>query len=305
MFSIALSHLKPATTSSSSAVTTVSPKTELEPMLLGPWVPMPYAKAGKDYSWLRNAVLMIDNAGSHCTPKLLKAFSQLISQHKDSINDAVLVCKSTIFHHLAKSKNPVQFVDVLVRNGIDFSIQERGPYYNTPLMWAIADGQNEMAKEILSRMPRSQAASLYLQGYKGNTILHLIVGKGYTTQTKDGESVSCTNAELLALAVRRGADVNLANEKGNTPLHLAYARRDHAMVKFLIAHGADQTAVNKEGVTPKDMLYLGSTPKESYSNAKKILDESVEVYLLNEAAYNNSENLKELDLLTKNSAFLS
>lgn len=252
----------------------------------------------KAHSWSEAALAMIEKGKTRCTSEDVAAFERLISVHKDSINNKEFICFSTIFHELAKAGHPTAFVDVLVKNGINFSVQEDGTH-NTPLLWAIANGKNDMAKEILSRLPTSQKISLNVRSnLKDNTALHVIVGKGYTTTTFSGETVSCSNAELLALAISKGADVNAANSHGNTPLHLAYARRDIGMVKTLLANGANRNYLNNTGLRPKEMIRLSGTPDASLTKAQEVMYQTVNRnYALNEDAYKNANNLRELESL--------
>jgi hypothetical protein len=63
---------------------------------------------------------------------------------------------------------------------------------------------------------------------------------------------ACARGDSLATAqflISRGADVNLRNSFGETPLHLAVAHRkpDNAMVAFLLSKGADPLLSNKLG----------------------------------------------------------
>lgn len=248
-------------------------------------------------SWGKVASAILKKAEKSCNPSDVSAFQTLISMNKDVINDKDFICDSTVFHELAKQKQPVQFVEILVKNGIDFSAKDIG-LENTPLMWAIANGSNEMAQEILSRLPSSQISSLNAHSRNGNAALHLIVCKGYTTRTQSGESITCSNAELLALAIGKRADVNISDKRGNTPLHLAYVRRDVTMVKILLEHGANRDALNDEGLKPKDMIHLHSTSEESFKKATQIMNQTINKYfLLSESNYQNIENLKSLESL--------
>src|SRR5688572_4933708 len=47
-----------------------------------------------------------------------------------------------------------------------------------------------------------------------------------------------------------GADVNAADEEGNTALHVATAAQFNSIVQLLAANGADVGAKNKSGQTP-------------------------------------------------------
>jgi ankyrin repeat protein len=50
-----------------------------------------------------------------------------------------------------------------------------------------------------------------------------------------------------------GADVNARDADGNTAVHHAASRGDNAMIRFLVARGADVTRVNRNGQTTVDL----------------------------------------------------
>ena len=50
-----------------------------------------------------------------------------------------------------------------------------------------------------------------------------------------------------------GADVNLRDANGYTPLHHAAARGDNAMIQYLVERGADVTVISRKGQTTADM----------------------------------------------------
>ncbi len=50
--------------------------------------------------------------------------------------------------------------------------------------------------------------------------------------------------------VRKGANVNFADRRGNTPLISAALRGNIAVARFLVAKGADVNAVDRDGMTP-------------------------------------------------------
>ena len=61
-------------------------------------------------------------------------------------------------------------------------------------------------------------------------------------------------------------DVDVKNEFGDTPLHIAASTGYTSVVKLLLEHKADVNAINKDGDTP---LHLAC--KESYLEAVKLL----------------------------------
>ncbi len=101
------------------------------------------------------------------------------------------------------------------------------------------------------------------------TALQLAIAKGYTD--KDGSGADLNGVSNLQLA-KKLLDLG-ANEaidyaepaKGNTALHIAYARRDFDAIQLLIAYGASSDVINLDGNKPVDMLEL------SFKEVKKLL----------------------------------
>lgn len=56
--------------------------------------------------------------------------------------------------------------------------------------------------------------------------------------------------DVLAAAIKLGADVNQRDAGGSTALHLAVVKNVAAPIRFLVQHGADVDAVDARGATP-------------------------------------------------------
>ncbi len=69
-------------------------------------------------------------------------------------------------------------------------------------------------------------------------------------------AVEADAPDCLRLLVNAGADVNVPNEEGRTPLAILVARTkpDIPLLKFLLAHGADPDVPDKEGHRPLDWM---------------------------------------------------
>ncbi len=56
--------------------------------------------------------------------------------------------------------------------------------------------------------------------------------------------------EAVKVALQHGADINAADEKGDTALHGGAWRGSNAIVRLLVERGARLDAVNRNGFTP-------------------------------------------------------
>lgn len=61
------------------------------------------------------------------------------------------------------------------------------------------------------------------------------------------------NKDVVKELIRAGADVNVKNRNGDTPLHLALRRGNDMVGRFLIKKGADYNVANNSGETPVDI----------------------------------------------------
>ena len=78
-------------------------------------------------------------------------------------------------------------------------------------------------------------------------------GRFFNTSLRDPDAEERNALETVELAVELGADVNAADEKGDTALHTAASRNFTSIVRFLAKHGADLNVKNDAGRTPLAM----------------------------------------------------
>ena len=105
----------------------------------------------------------------------------------------------------------------------------------------------------------------------GTTALMLAAGSGSRTNEDrrginviDFGKVEPESKVLAAVenAWNANANVNAADNKGNTALHAAVTHRDPAVVRFLVDHGADVNRQNQAGQTPLALLETRPRPVE-------------------------------------------
>jgi len=82
--------------------------------------------------------------------------------------------------------------------------------------------------------------------------------------------------EVAKRLLAKGADVNVRNEKGGSPLHAAACKGQPEMIEFLIAKGAKVNARANNGQTPLHKAanggdHKGNKPGSGHLAAAKVL----------------------------------
>ena len=85
-----------------------------------------------------------------------------------------------------------------------------------------------------------------------------------------------TGSELVDELLKRGADINVLDEDGNTVLHRAARELNVGAIAELIRHGADVNATNRSGRQPVEMLRLScdGTANHWVAGAMEVLEDS-------------------------------
>ena len=151
-------------------------------------------------------------------------------------------------------------------------IRERTPAPD--LFEAAALGETELVAELLGKAPDGAKAvapdgfgvlglAVYF-GRSGTAELLLKSGAHPDTSSANAFKVrplhsatahrdSATSLELVRVLLEWGADPNVAQAGGWTPLHAAAARGREEIAKLLVEHGASLTAKSEDGRTPLQM----------------------------------------------------
>lgn len=125
--------------------------------------------------------------------------------------------------HAAASGGNEDVILFLLEQGLP--LNSRTPEGWTPLFVAARDGQAEAAKLLIFK-----GADLNAQSKLGATALTMAVTQPFETEK--------ARLNLLEYMLKRGADVNLADTYGHTPLYYATVQGNTAVVDLLKQYGA-------------------------------------------------------------------
>ncbi|MCX6778567.1 MAG: ankyrin repeat domain-containing protein [Candidatus Micrarchaeota archaeon] len=161
--------------------------------------------------------------------------------------------------HLAAEKGHTQ-----MDKGADVNAKDN--YGATPLKWAASNALSrvtETAKLLLERGAEVNDEVLSSAAFNAHTeIVKLLLDKeaGLNATGKDCDAalLSATsnafdNEKMVALLLKRGADVNTKGKYDDTSLHEAALEGHTKTVKLLLDKGADPNAKNKYGKNPIDL----------------------------------------------------
>ena len=143
---------------------------------------------------------------------------------------------SNSYLHMAAGKGLVELIPDLIRQGAQTeSIDELG---NTPLGWA----RDISTMQVLLEHKADANAP---QGLDRRPLLLRLIGSG--TQLGLGNQEQDEVSKRVFLLLKHGADVNKADDYGQTPLHAAAVRGDIPKLELLLSHGANLDATTKTG----------------------------------------------------------
>lgn len=167
---------------------------------------------------------------------------------------------------VAAKKGNLAFAESLVAEGA--SVHDTTITNGTAFMFAILGNQRNMVEWL-----HEQGSDINVVGSNGWTALTIAAAKGNSDLLEwllergaEGQIRDVYRYTPLLRAVENGyietatvllqlpnTDVNAQDEYDNTALHHAVSSVNLAMVKLLIAHGADPDIVNRQGLNAHDL----------------------------------------------------
>ncbi|MCX5925555.1 MAG: ankyrin repeat domain-containing protein [Candidatus Dependentiae bacterium] len=168
----------------------------------------------------------------------------------------------------ADARKPQEGVEIA-----EILINEYGATINE-LLFAVAAGPVGDHDAIAQYLIKNGANINYIDEKTGNTPLH--------------QACSEHNPKIAQLLLAHGAQVNITNKTGDTPLHLilrstearsAQKQQKLELIQEILNKKPDLTIKNKDGQTPEDMLeqynYSGATPQQqkNYEDLKDLFED--------------------------------
>ena len=210
-------------------------------------------KNGADSAALKHASKIINrNNSPECVDRAMllllehgadpaEIVSRAISENKPALIEAAIKHGADVNAGLRTSAffgNP-DAAEIFLAHGAKLEQPQTRDSGSTPLLAAAQAGNAETFKFLLQKGANLKAVNRY-----GQTALHLAVN-GWYGERDDG---GCT--EIINLTLARQGGLDLPDNEGNTPLHLAAKWGHSRAVNFLLGKGALISLKNRKGQTP-------------------------------------------------------
>jgi len=213
--------------------------------------------------------------------------TDLLRKHGGKTRDELKAAESIV---VAVELGNIEAVKQHLNDGTE--VNAKGGTGRTPLHWAAIEGHKEIAELLIAegadvnaktndgKTPLDEAINPFYNKTEIANLLHKHGGKHGTIHSAAGGG----DIEAVKKFLATGADVNVKDKRGFTPLHWASISGHKEAVELLINNGADVNAIKGGGGTP--LSYAASWGHE----------EIVELLIANGADVNVKDAFSETPL---------
>jgi len=213
--------------------------------------------------------------------------TDLLRTHGGKTRDELKAAESIV---VAVELGNIEAVKQHLNDGTE--VNAKGGTGRTPLHWAAIEGHKEIAELLIAggadvnaktndgKTPLDEAINPFYNKTEIANLLHKHGGKHGTIHSAAGGG----DIEAVKKFLATGADVNVKDKRGFTPLHWASISGHKEAVELLINNGADVNAIKGGGGTP--LSYAASWGHE----------EIVELLIANGADVNVKDAFSETPL---------
>ncbi|QZW33284.1 MPPV-015 ankyrin repeat protein [Magpiepox virus 2] len=196
----------------------------------------------------------VDNAGK--TPICCAVIRNLIDVTKELISLGADINKGDInnmtpLHHMMRFAESTELIEILLDHGADINAVNN--FGETPLH-ILKGSRDHITRTLITR-----GANVHAIDYNGNTLLH--------------KAMLNSNA-ILTDIIKLGVDINYRNNlEGKTPLHYAVMYPLRKRVSILLQHGADVNIIDNSGNTPlsSNTLYKKWLHHNEYKSIRDLI----------------------------------
>jgi ankyrin repeat protein len=140
--------------------------------------------------------------------------------------------------NIAVISKQMKSINFLLSKGVPVNVPDHNVEHTSALHWAALRGNKEIAQILIDHGAKINSRA----SYNGSTPLH-------DTVIYDVE-YNFLHEFLADFLLSKGADINLVDNNGDTPLHKAVEKGSKDFVELLLKKGAKAGIKNKSGKTP-------------------------------------------------------